>query len=179
MRCLTRRKIPSNNMKILLVSSAFYPEISPRSFRATELAREFCRKGHEVIVISKFRTFDYRDFLREFPLTFKMWRKPVLFSIPDFRNKLLSMPGKIVNRILSLLFEYPVIEETFQVKRILKDETGYDLMVSFAVPFPVHWGVAWSRTAKHRIAGTWISDCGDPYMFARLDRFKKPFYFKN
>ena len=59
--------------KILLVSSAFYPEISPRSFRATELAKEFCRRGHDVTVISKFREHDYSDILNEFRMDFRMW----------------------------------------------------------------------------------------------------------
>ena len=34
----------------LLVSVSFYPENSPRSFRATELAKELCRQGHKVLV---------------------------------------------------------------------------------------------------------------------------------
>ena len=34
--------------KILIVSKSFYPEISPRSFRTTELVKEFCRLGHDV-----------------------------------------------------------------------------------------------------------------------------------
>jgi len=33
--------------KILIVSNAFYPEISPRSFRTTELAKELSRQGHK------------------------------------------------------------------------------------------------------------------------------------
>ena len=49
--------------KILLVSNGFYPEISPRSYRATELAKEFYRQGHEVTVITKYRDYNYIDFL--------------------------------------------------------------------------------------------------------------------
>ena len=33
---------------ILVVSSAFYPENSPRSFRTTELVKELARQGHQV-----------------------------------------------------------------------------------------------------------------------------------
>lgn len=50
-------------------------------------------------------------------------------------------------------------------------------MISFAVPYPVHWGVAWSRTKSHQIAETWVADCGDPYMGDLMDTFRKPFYF--
>lgn len=163
--------------KILLVSNGFYPEISPRSYRATELAKEFSRQGHKVTVISKYRDYDYSDFLNEFPVKFKMWNKPILHSIPDLSNKFFHILGKGISRILTLLFEYPGIEEMVSVKKILKYETGYDLMISFAVPYTIHWGVAWSRTEKHSIAGIWIADCGDPYMGDVIDSFRKPFYF--
>jgi hypothetical protein len=164
--------------KILLVSSAFYPEISPRSFRATELAKELYRQGHYLTVISKFRDHNYTDFLKELPVSFKMWNKPTFPKVPEFRRKPLSNISRIIARLLSILFEYPAIEEMFQVKKMLKHENAYDLLISFAVPFPVHWGVAKVRSDKYPIAKTWVADCGDPYMFARLDRFKKPFYFK-
>jgi len=52
----------------------------------------------------------------------------------------------------------------FKVRKILKYEKDYDLMISFAVPYPIHWGVAWSITKKHKISEVWVADCGDPYM---------------
>ncbi len=163
--------------KILIISNGFYPEISPRSFRATELAKEFCRQGHTVSVITKFRDHDYSGFLKDFHFTIKMWN--ITFPVvPDLKVKPFSVVTKALSRIMMVLFEYPAIEDMFRVKKLLKNETGYDMMISLAVPFPVHWGVAWARSAKNNIAGTWIADCGDPYMFARLDRFRKPFYFK-
>jgi hypothetical protein len=163
---------------ILLVSNAFYPEISPRSFRASELAKEFCRQGHNVTVISKFRDHNYSDFLTEFPITFKMWNKPRFPGIPVLKPKPFNFLSRGLSRLLSVLFEYPGIEDMFQIKNMLKQESGYDLMISFAVPFPVHWGVALVHSDKNPVAKTWVADCGDPYMFARLDTFRKPFYFK-
>lgn len=168
----------TQKQKILLVSSGFYPEISPRSFRATELTKEFYRQGHQVVVISKYRDHDYTEFLNEFPVTFKMWRKPIFPNIPDFKHKPFSFIGRIISRLLSFLFEYPGIVEMIKVKKMLKSESAYDLMISFAVPYPIHWGVAWARSDKNSVARIWIADCGDPFMFARLDRFNKPFYFK-
>jgi hypothetical protein len=41
--------------KLLIVTHGFYPEQSPRSFRATELAKEFCRQGHQVSIIAPYR----------------------------------------------------------------------------------------------------------------------------
>jgi hypothetical protein len=66
----------------------------------------------------------------------------------------------------------------FKVRRLLRKERGYDLMISFAVPYPVHWGVARARSKKNPIAGTWVADCGDPYMGCDTDSFKKLFYFR-
>lgn len=163
--------------KILLVSSAFYPEISPRSLRATELAREFSRQGHEVTVISKFRDHDYSDFLKEVPIIFRMWRKQMFPYVPELKLKPFSFLSRGISRLLLLLFEYPGIEDMFKVKKMLRHEREYDLMISFAVPYPVHWGVAFSRSPGHRIAKIWVADCGDPYMGDVIDSFKKPFYF--
>ncbi len=160
------------------MSNGFHPEISPRSNRATELAKEFCRKGHDVTVITKFRDHDYSEFLKKYQMTFKMWGKSVLPKVPEFKQKHLSVFGRGISRILSVLFEYPCIEEIFQVKKMLRNESGYNLMISFAVPYPVHWGVAWSRTENRPIAYKWIADCGDPYMGDVLDTFRKPFYFQ-
>lgn len=62
-------------------------------------------------------------------------------------------------------------------KRALKDERGYDMLISVAVPYPVHWGVAWARTSKNPVASVWVADCGDPYVGNTIDSFRKPFYF--
>ena len=167
----------SEKKDILLVSSAFYPELSPRSFRATELAREFLRQGHRVVVISKHRDHDYSEFLKEFPLTLKMWSKAKFPRVPESGRKPFSLLFRALTRILMLLVEYPAIEEMFKVKRMLKKEEGYDLMISFAVPYPVQWGTARAWRKKKPLAKTWVADCGDPYMGDVLDSFRKPFYF--
>jgi glycosyltransferase involved in cell wall biosynthesis len=164
--------------RILLVSNGFYPELSPRSFRATELAKEFYRQGHEVVVVSKYREHDYSDFLNEFPVTFKMWGKSRFPIVPSIKNRRLGLISRGLSRFLLLLFEYPGIEDMFHVKKALRNENGYDLMISFAAPYPIHWGVAWARTAKHTVAKIWVADCGDPYMLDTNDSFGKPFYFR-
>ena len=163
-----------NKKRILLVSSAFYPEISPRSFRATELAKEFCRQGHEVTVITRKRDFDYSSFLDEFPVELKMWHDPSLFNLPNSKIKIVKLFSKILTRII----EFPNILFMNKVKKMLEKEQGYDLMISFAVPHPVHWGVAKVHPVKKQISKVWVADCGDPYMLSRFDSFPKPFYFK-
>ena len=167
----------ANPKKILLVTSAFYPENSPRAFRATELAKAFHEQGHHVTVLTKFREYDYSQFVAKHEVKITMLHKQILPGVPDINTRPFSLILRGLRRMLSLLFEYPDIENMYWIRRNLKKTTDFDLMISFAVPFHVHWGVAWVRK-ENRIANTWIADCGDPYMFARLDRFKKPFYFK-
>jgi len=167
-----------NKKRILLVSNGFYPEISPRSFRATELAAEFARQGHEVTIYTKYRDFDYTEFLNNNKLSLRMWGKARFSDIPKFKGKITGLISRAIRRLLLMLFEYPYIEEMFKVKRALKSESNYDLLISFAFPYPIHWGVAWSRTNKHPIARIWVADCGDPFMGTAVDSFKKLFYFK-
>jgi hypothetical protein len=159
------------------VSNAFFPEISPRSFRATELAKRLSIEGHEVIVYSKYRDYDYSSLINKYPIDLKTWGRAKLKPIPAWKGSLFSLIGRLLTRVLLLLFEYPGIEDMFRVRKVLKNEEGYDIMISFAVPYPVHWGVAWARRQNHRIADVWIADCGDPYMLDVNDSFKKLFYF--
>ena len=167
-----------DKLRILLVSNGFYPEISARSFRATELALEFQRQGHEVRVITKFRDYNYAGYLADNPFDLLMWGKSKLPPVRQCKGKLSGFFTRVLSRFLNLVFEYPTIEDMFRVKAMLKNKKNYDLMISFAVPHPVHWGVAWAKSVSHPIAKTWIADCGDPYMGDILDTFRHPFYFK-
>jgi len=169
--------MPNHSVKLLLVSNAFYPEISPRSYRATELAREFSRQGHEVVVITKYRNHDYSDLLRETSVVLKMWDGGKLPEVGIARRNPWAFLSRALKRALLVLFEYPAIEDMFHVRKMLRRENGYDMMISFAVPYPVHWGVAWAMNRRRKIATKWVADCGDPYMGDVLDSFRKPFYF--
>ncbi len=161
--------------KILIVTNGFFPENSPRSFRATELAKELVRQGNTVKVISNYRE-GTEAFCIENGISFKAmpklsWRVPTLTG-----NRLTILGKRVFLRLSSLLFEYPMIQLLPLVKKALKNEEGHDALISIAVPYPIHWGVAavWS---KKKIAKVWIADCGDPYMGQENDTFKVPFYF--
>ena len=165
--------------KILIVSASFYPQNSPRSFRTTELTKEFARQGHQVTVITP-RVKEHRDLEQEHEVQIK--------DLGPLKWKSIDLKGSGLNllfrrafiRISNLLFEYPHIELVGMVKRALKGEQNYDALISIAVPYPVHWGVAsiWSKDSKKNPARVWIADCGDPYMGQENDTFKKPFYFR-
>lgn len=163
--------------KILIVCSSFYPENTPRSFRAMELAKEFSRQGHTVTVLLPDKNRLHEVFEEEHRLTIHnmgklSWRNPN-FGISKY-GKLLN---RAVSRLLSLSMEFPAIELMFLVTKALKKEQNNDVLISIAVPYPIHWGVAKAWKKNQRIAKTWVADCGDPYMGNTTDSFRKWFYF--
>ncbi len=165
--------------KIILISRSFYPTISPRSFRATELAKEFARLGNKVKVLTLFvEGIDYDELGKTLGIQFANLGKAKLRGFILQGNRISVVFKRAVSRALKMLIEYPDIQLLPMVARAIKYESGYDLMISFAVPYPIHWGIAWARTKNHRIADKWVADCGDPYMGDQMDSFKKLFYFK-
>lgn len=164
--------------KILIVCRAFYPQNSPRSHRATELAKEFARQGHEVTVLTPKDEIIHTEFEREYKLEIRDLGTP-RWKSPDFgKSKVGYIFTRAFLRLFSLAFEYPAIELMFMVAKALKKEKNYDLLISVAVPYPIHWGVAKVWKKNQTIAKTWVADCGDPYMGNKLDTFNKWFYFK-
>jgi len=165
--------------RILIISNSFYPVVSPRSYRATELAKEFAGRGCAVKIITSFKDgVDYEKLASTFKVQFRNFGKGKFKILKQEGSKFRILFVRLVNRLLQMLLEYPDIQIMPLVVKALADEEGYDLMVSLAVPYPVHWGVARARTSKHRIAGKWVADCGDPYMGDRIDTFRKLFYFR-
>lgn len=168
-----------NKKKILIVSRSFYPENSPRSFRTTELVKEFCRQGHDVTLYTIQNDAFHLPLAKEYGFTLKDLGKLKFGSIRVPKNRIGSLLARAWSRALLMFFEYPDIQLTFKIKKALKKESGYDLLISIAVPHMVHWGVAWSRSKKHPIAKTWVADCGDAYLSVSVhDSFDKLFYFK-
>lgn len=143
------------------------------------MAKEFARQGHEVTVLTSERNDkDYLSLECRDKIIIKSFGKLIFPSIKISPKKYFNLFTRILARTFSLLFEYPTIEIMFRVKNALKREKCYDLIISIAVPYPIHWGTAWARTPDNKIAKVWVADCGDPYMGNNIDTFKKPFYFK-
>lgn len=163
--------------KILIVCKSFFPENSPRSFRATELAKEAVRQGHDVTVLTEERDFDYSLFLQKHPIKLKSYGRQKWKDLAPSKWKLIGDWKRKFGRLLFLLFEYPNIEIVNLLNKALKKESGYDLMISIAVPHPIHWGIARASGKKQTIAKTWVADCGDPFMGNKLESIPPPFYF--
>lgn len=164
-------------MKILIVSGSFYPVNAPRAFRTTELAKELKRQGHEVTVLFPHKGYNYETLEKSLGIKLKNislnWKTLLLFK-GNIGHRL----NMILSRLLIMAFDYPQIEYLFRLPKLLKSESDYDLLISIAVPHPIHWGVSKALKQNSKLAKKWVADCGDPYMLARTDSFNKWFYFK-
>lgn len=167
-------------MQILLISRSYYPVISPRSFRTTELAHQLVRNGHRVTLMLPDANADRLAYAQANGINLITFGQPSLQDI-DVKNgnRWVLLIKRGVRRLLNLLFEFPDIQIMFLVSRALKKQKqSYDLLISIAVPHPIHWGVALAGNKNQRLAKKWIADCGDPFMGVTIDTFKKAFYFK-
>lgn len=153
------------------MSGFFYPQNTPRAFRTTELAKEFARLGHEVHVYFPESEFDYSDFEKQNP-------NIQIKQIPSIGGEAPKAQFKYVFwRIANIMLAYPAIKYYSLLQNVLRDEKDYDLLVSIAVPHPIHWGIG-RIYKKRRIAKTWIADCGDPYMLCKTDSHNPPLYMR-
>jgi len=163
-----------NRKKIFIVSRSFYPSISPRSYRATELAKEFARQGHDVTVFTHIKDFDLNKFSRQHNFIIGDFAKGKWKDLSGNNNILI----RILRRVLKYLFMYPDIQLTSLVSKALKEATDYDLLISIAVPYSVHWGVALAIKKNSQLTKVWIADCGDPFLGNKEINRNYPFYFR-
>ena len=164
-------------MKVLLISRTIYPLLSPRAFRTTELAKQFAKQGHDVVVYAILGNYNYSLFEKEYGIKVK----PIKMALSTFNSDgkcRYNLFDKILYHSFHRLIEYPDVEFCWKVPQIIKQEKDVDLLITIAVPHPIHWGAAIAkRFLRKNFPKKWISDCGDPYMGSAVGQ-KHPFYFK-
>lgn len=161
-------------MKILIVSGAFYPTNSPRAFRTTELTKELVRCGHDVDLFIPQGEYDYSSFKKEYPIQIHFYNRTVV------RRKFIgiSIIDRVIFRFLDQFCSYSSICSMSSLKKAVRNETGYDLLITIAVPHSTHWTFGKLYQKGIKAAKTWIADCGDPFMLRQSGSFHPPFYFK-
>lgn len=162
--------------KILIVCRAFYPGNWPRAFRPTELAKEYARQGHVVTVITP-KVEVHAEFEKKYGIAIKDLGRTKWKGFELKGNKFLVLVKKIINRLLSWLLEYPNIELMYVVAKALRSEKDYDLLISIAKPYMIHWGVAKAISRDRNLTRYWVADCGDPYLKSADSDINPPFYF--
>src|SRR5690554_4723211 len=165
-------------MKIVIISRVIYPANAPRPVRATELAKEFARQGHNVFLYGLLGNYNYEIFENETKIKVKSLGKTYFSRLNSDNSHSYSFIEKLLAKLLRKWIEFPDLELSKNVFNILKKEQNIDLLITVAVPFPIHWGAAFFRTLhqKNMEHTTWIADCGDPYMGNPFN--KRAFYFK-
>lgn len=164
-------------MKILIVSAFYYPEITPRSFRTTELTEELVKRGHDVTLSIPYRDFDYKQYYNQ-----NSGPKIIFFNKrkneKEYQRGLKRKLYYLVKIIGGYLFSYPDIKFRKDIFKTFKNcDSQYDLLISIGAPHSIHWGCS-MLFAKNKkfLAKKWIADCGDPFMGNQVT--KHPFYFK-
>jgi hypothetical protein len=145
------------SMKILIVTPSFFPEVKPRSFRSTELAKQFSKLGHHVTVLCP------RNKNRNLSGTLS----DIKYIEYDRFESCIKLSNWVLNRMLekflNRLILYPEIKCFFEVKDKIQNLGQFDLCISLAWPFSIHWGVAWEKGRNPNFVKVWIADCGDPF----------------
>lgn len=161
-------------MNVLIISGSFYPTNTPRSFRATELAKELMSLGNDVTVLIPQTTYDYNEFCNRYPMSIKFYNR-----VPERRKYVgISIIDRAIFHYSHWLINHPAKQSMKKVEQALKGESGYDLLITIAFPHYIHWAVGNLYKKGHKIAKTWIADCGDPFMLSGTDANKPPFWFK-
>ena len=165
-------------MKIVIISRCIYPQIAPRPFRATELAKYFAKEGHDVTLYAVLGHYDYTEFCKNTGIKVKNLG-PMRYATTwsDIEPNKTSILAKILTRLFHNLLEFPDVELVGKTINAIKAEKNVDLLITIAVPYPIHWGAARAK----KLMGTafpkvWVSDCGDPYMGNSIVRH--PSYFQ-
>ncbi len=166
--------IGPDKLNILIVGHYFPPFNTPRSFRTFELGRELARQGHNVTFRILKGNHDYSNIENERLKVLSIGKSQLgnVDSAGDYsKNWILRGLAKYL-----VSYEFPSIELMFLVQRSIKNVTDYDLIISIAYPYPIHWGVG--KLIQKLPQGKrplWISDCGDPYTGNPMAHFFKGF----
>ncbi len=166
-----------NNKRIIIISRTIFPNKAPRAARATELAKEFAARGYQVELYAVMGRYDYTEFSAKHNIQVRNIGEMKFATLNSDGKRKDSFILKALTRLFNNLLEFPDVELMFRIRKLLQKTGPADLLVTVAVPFPLHWGAAWAKTAKpEAFSACWIADCGDPYMGNKI--LKKPFYFK-
>lgn len=167
---------PMKSLDIVILASNIFPLNSPRSFRATELAKELSRQGHQVTLYALLGDYDYSQFCVETGIKVKGYTKSNWGNKNSDDQLELNFIKRVLIKLFKNILDYPRLEYMFKVKKALKAEHDFDYLISIAHPFTIHWGVLYYLRNNKRNFRVWTSDCGDPFMSNLFVKY--PFYFK-
>lgn len=175
----------SESKHILIVSNAFYPELSPRAFRTTELARELARRGNRVSVV-----LPNREIYRNNPVAAE--NLTVLFGTGPEEKTGAPPQGRARQGLRSLLPRFLVRwilyfynHELFMkydrglARRLLLIDEPCDAVISVSYPAAVHRAVSRALKRNPNLArAVKIAEFSDPPFRGDIARTVFPGYYR-
>lgn len=147
-------------MKIVIISAWFYPSLSPRAQRSTELAKEFAKRGNDVIVYSLLGDFSYFNFCKRSKITVKNLGKS-FWGYPNSESHFVdSLFTRIIKKVVGNMLWLPDRELIPMVKKAIEKEQEIDLLITVAIPHVINYAASLCNKSMIK---NWISDCGDPF----------------
>lgn len=167
-------------MNIVIISGSFYPNIHPRAFRATELAKEFTRLGNSVTAITckSIDDFDYTSYSEESGINVVC-----LDVLKGNRVQEVATHKKTKIYIIKrFLIEYLFCGHLFKYAREISKKLSSlncfgsaDLVIVLSTPFPCHYG--FYKFVKKRVRNfVTVLDSGDPFYYSK--QTKRAIWFK-
>lgn len=173
---LTEYNINMEKIKILIACYLYFPANTPRAFRCYELSQELARQGHDVTVMALIGDHDYSDIETE-TLHIKNIGSSRFGNADVDGNWNKNIIYRVISRFVGSRWEFPTFELMGLVSNSVGDLHDYEMVISVAWPYPIHWGIGkLIQDIPKKQRPVWISDCGDPYMGNPMS--KKAFIFK-
>ncbi len=176
-------------MKILIIAYHFYPDVTPRAFRAFELVKQFSKEGHEVKVLLPKSDYAYTDICKKynFSVDFVDYKKTSQATAHTLSEK--NINYFMLKKLIRKLFKKPMycifpsgrakkFYFYYLYKKLIDHHEGQDMIISIAMPIDIHIGTAMAfRKNKYlRDTTSKIADCGDP-LYKNPALPNCPFYF--
>lgn len=158
-------------MKIAILSAVFYPQLHPRAFRATELALEFAREGHDVTAINlkTIDGFDYDAYSNNNGIkivNLGISKSEGATQKADTKKGILSA---FMHFVKYYLLSGRLFWKSSQIASKLDCLNAMDMVIALSTPFDVHYGFAKyiNKKGKKFVA---IADSGDPFYYSKQTR---------
>ena len=155
-------------MKVLLVSYFYYPENTPRAFRANELVKSFTKKGHDITLLLPNKQV-YEN--NTYPPNVKTIFVGKLIPNSSSKNKSQSSLVKKLREI-GFLIKYYFFPLSFfgnftndAFNALVKLDQRFDLIFSNSFPFVTHLALAKAMKYNENLskASVKIAEYSDPF----------------
>lgn len=177
------------HVKILIITYHFYPDVTPRAFRAFELAKQLAKDGQRVRILLPKSDYDYTEVSKKynFLVDFVDYKKG-LGSVCDTQNKentsyffLKKTIRKLFKKTMYCIFPSGRSTKFYfyaLYKKLLENDQYYDMIISIATPYDTHIGTAWAlgKNKYLRESKIKVADYGDP-LYKNPALPDCPFYF--